>query len=201
MADQAETLVGKLSGGQKARLSLLLATIDAPHLLILDEPTNHLDMESREALVEALTEYSGAVVLVSHDMHLLSLVADRLWLVKGGAVTPYNQDLEAYRAQLLAGDEETKPKAAPVVEKPKRASRDEILALRADLRKCEERLAKINEMRDRLAKKLADPALYEPGRGSEAETWQKKYAEVMEGLDRAEALWLRAQEKLDMATA
>ena len=201
MADQAETLVGKLSGGQKARLSLLLATIDAPHLLILDEPTNHLDMESREALVEALTEYSGAVVLVSHDMHLLSLVADRLWLVKGGAVTPYNQDLEAYRAQLLAGDEDARPKAAPVVEKPKRASRDEILALRADLRKCEERLAKINEMRDRLAKKLADPALYEPGRGSEAETWQKKYAEVMEGLDRAEALWLRAQEKLDMATA
>ena len=139
--------------------------------------------------------------MVSHDMHLLSLVADRLWLVKGGAVTPYNQDLEAYRAQLLAGDEDAKPKAAPVVEKPKRASRDEILALRADLRKCEERLAKINEMRDRLAKKLADPALYEPGRGSEAETWQKKYAEVMEGLDRAEALWLRAQEKLDMATA
>jgi ATP-binding cassette, subfamily F, member 3 len=85
MADQAETVVGRLSGGQKARLSLLLATIDAPHLLILDEPTNHLDMESREALVEALTEYSGAVILVSHDMHLLGLVADRLWLVKGGA--------------------------------------------------------------------------------------------------------------------
>ena len=86
MADQADTVVGRLSGGQKARLSLLLATIDAPHLLILDEPTNHLDMESREALVEALTEYSGAVILVSHDMHLLGLVADRLWLVKGGAV-------------------------------------------------------------------------------------------------------------------
>jgi ATP-binding cassette, subfamily F, member 3 len=76
----------KLSGGQKARLSLLLATIDAPHLLILDEPTNHLDIESREALVEALTAYSGAVILVSHDMHLLGLVADRLWLVKDGRV-------------------------------------------------------------------------------------------------------------------
>ena len=108
-ADQAETAVGRLSGGQKARLSLLLATIDAPHLLILDEPTNHLDMESREALVEALTEYSGAVVLVSHDMHLLSLVADRLWLVKGGSVQPYLEDLDAYRRQLLAGDEEAKP--------------------------------------------------------------------------------------------
>jgi ATP-binding cassette subfamily F protein 3 len=82
MAEQAETVVAKLSGGQKARLSLLLATLDAPHLLILDEPTNHLDIESREALVEALTAYTGAVILVSHDMHLLSLVADRLWLVK-----------------------------------------------------------------------------------------------------------------------
>ncbi|MFB0939598.1 MAG: ABC-F family ATP-binding cassette domain-containing protein, partial [Paracoccaceae bacterium] len=92
--DQAETPVGRLSGGQKARLSLLLATLDAPHMLILDEPTNHLDIESREALVEALTSYSGAVILVSHDMHLLSLVADRLWLIKDGAVIPYEEDLE-----------------------------------------------------------------------------------------------------------
>lgn len=198
MADQAETVVGRLSGGQKARLSLLLATLDAPHLLILDEPTNHLDIESREALVEALTEYSGAVILVSHDMHLLSLVADRLWLVKGGAVTPYTEDLEAYRRQLLAGDEAEKPAPKPV-EKPKKASHDEILALKAEVRKCEDRLTKLNEMRDRLATKLADPALYEDARKGELETWNKKYAEVMDGLDRAEAMWLTAQEKLDAA--
>ena len=198
MAEQAETVVGRLSGGQKARLSLLLATLDAPHLLILDEPTNHLDIESREALVEALTEYSGAVILVSHDMHLLSLVADRLWLVKGGAVTPYTEDLEAYRRQLLAGDEAEKPAPKPV-EKPKKASRDEILALKAEVRKCEDRLTKLNEMRDRLATKLADPALYEDVRKGELETWNKKYAEVMDGLDRAEAMWLSAQEKLDAA--
>ena len=118
---QAETVVGALSGGQKARLSLLLATIDAPHLLILDEPTNHLDIESREALVEALTEYSGAVILVSHDMHLLGLVADRLWLVKGGAVTPFEEDLEDYRRFLLNGD--TAPKAeAPSRQSPSRQS-------------------------------------------------------------------------------
>jgi ATP-binding cassette subfamily F protein 3 len=198
MADQAETVVGRLSGGQKARLSLLLATIDAPHLLILDEPTNHLDIESREALVEALTEYSGAVILVSHDMHLLSLVADRLWLVKGGAVTPYTEDLEAYRRQLLAGDEAEKPAPKPAA-KPKKASRDEILALKAEVRKCEDRLSKLNEMRDRLATKLADPALYEDARKGELETWNKKYAEVMDGLDRAEAMWLTAQEKLEAA--
>jgi ATP-binding cassette, subfamily F, member 3 len=197
--DQAETAVGRLSGGQKARLSLLLATIDAPHLLILDEPTNHLDMESREALVEALTAYSGAVVLVSHDMHLLSLVADRLWLVKGGAVAPYEHDLEAYRKQLLAGDEPEKP--AKAVEKPKRASQDEVKALRAEVKKSEERLAKINDMRDKLAKKLADPALYEDARRGELETWNKKYGEVMEALDRAEAMWMAAQEKLDSAGA
>jgi ATP-binding cassette subfamily F protein 3 len=199
LADQAETLVGRLSGGQKARLSLLLATIDAPHLLILDEPTNHLDIESREALVEALTAYSGAVILVSHDMHLLSLVADRLWLVKGGAVTPYTEDLEAYRRQLLAGDDADKP--AKPVEKPKKTSRDEVLALKAEVRKCEERLAKLNDMRNKLATKLADPALYEPARKGELETWNKKYAEVMDGLDRAESLWLSAQGKMEGATA
>jgi ATP-binding cassette subfamily F protein 3 len=198
-ADQAETAVGRLSGGQKARLSLLLATIDAPHLLILDEPTNHLDIESREALVQALTAYSGAVILVSHDMHLLGLVADRLWLVKGGTVAPYTEDLEAYRRQLLAGDEDAKP--VKPVEKPKKASRDEVLALRAEVRRNEDRMAKLNEMRDRLAKKLADPELYEPARKGELETWNKKYAEVMDGLDRAEAMWLKAQEKLEMAEA
>ena len=198
MADQAETVVGRLSGGQKARLSLLLATIDAPHLLILDEPTNHLDMESREALVEALTEYSGAVILVSHDMHLLGLVADRLWLVKDGGVSPYTEDLEAYRRQLLAGDEDAKPIAKLVV-KPKKIGRDEMLALKAEVRRSEDRLGKLNEMRDKLAKKLADPELYEAARTGELDTWNRKYAEVMEALDRAEAMWLAAQEKFEAA--
>ncbi len=199
-ADQADTAVARLSGGQKARLSLLLATIEAPHLLILDEPTNHLDIESREALVEALTDYSGAVILVSHDMHLLSMVADRLWLVKDGAVTPYDEDLEAYRKMLLSGDA-PEPKEKAKAEKPKRASREDILGLRGEVRKSEERIAKLNEMRDKLAKKLADPALYEPEMGNQADTWQKKYAEVMEALDRAEALWLGALEKLETAEA
>ncbi len=195
---QAETVVGRLSGGQKARLSLLIATIDAPHMLILDEPTNHLDIESREALVEALTAYSGAVILVSHDMHLLSLVADRLWLVSNGTVKPFEQDLEAYRTLLLARDKPA-PKQAPA--KPKRPSRDAIAALRSEVRKGEARVTKLNGMRDKLATKLADPALYEDTKKGEVEVWQRKYAEVMEGLDRAEALWMAALEKLETAEA
>ena len=201
-ADQAETPVARLSGGQKARLSLLLATLDAPHLLILDEPTNHLDIESREALVEALTAYAGAVILVSHDMHLLGMVADRLWLVRGGSVAPYEGDLESYRTLLLSPGKPAK-QAKPAAEKakPPRASREALQALRADLRKCEARIAKIEEMREKLSAKLADPALYEDTRAGELDTWNRKYAEVMDGLERAEALWMTAQEKLDAATA
>jgi ATP-binding cassette subfamily F protein 3 len=188
-------LTGSLSGGQRARLTLLLATIDAPHLLILDEPTNHLDIESREALVEALTAYTGAVILVSHDMHLLNHVADTLWLVDDGGVSVWREDLEAYRAHLL-GDE--RPAEKKVAEKP-RPSREAIAGLRADARRCEERVGKIEAMREKLAKKLADPALYEDGRTGELETWNRKYAEVMQGLAKAEALWLAAQEKLEAA--
>ncbi|WP_292312946.1 ABC-F family ATP-binding cassette domain-containing protein, partial [Marivivens sp.] len=199
MAEQAETEVGRLSGGQKARLSLLLATLDAPHLLILDEPTNHLDIESREALVEALTAYTGAVILVSHDMHLLSLVADRLWLVKDGRVTPYEDDLDAYRKLLLSSD---KPKAEkPVVEKPKaeKADRNTILALRAEVRKCEERVNKINEIRDRVVSELADRSIYEDVNAVKLAGLNRKYAEANAAIDRAEAMWMDALEALDKA--
>lgn len=197
-ADQAGTEVGRLSGGQKARLSLLLATLDAPHLLILDEPTNHLDIESREALVEALMDYSGAVILVSHDMHLLSMVADRLWLVSGGTVTPYEDDLESYRRLLLSADKPAKVEK-PKAEKPKRASRDRLLALRAEVRKCEERVAKITDMHGKLSRKLADPAIYDEAKTAELAEWNRKFAEVEEGLARAEALWMAALEKLEAA--
>ncbi|MDG1431054.1 MAG: ATP-binding cassette domain-containing protein, partial [Paracoccaceae bacterium] len=197
MADQAETVVGRLSGGQKARLSLLLATLDAPHILILDEPTNHLDIESREALVEALTQYTGAVILVSHDMHLLSLVADRLWLVADGTVTPFEDDLQAYRKFLLAPEKRAqKEKSKP---KSKKLTHDAIVALRNSVRKCEERLQKLVEMEEKLSSKLADPSLYDEGKASELEVWNRKYGEVRDAIGRAESLWLDAQEKLEKA--
>lgn len=197
-AAQAETKVGQLSGGQKARLSLLLATLDAPHMLILDEPTNHLDIESREALVEALSAYSGAVILVSHDMHLLGLVADRLWLVANGRVAPYEGDLDSYRATLLGArpDKPSKDKPAPTAPRP---SHDEIKDIRAELRRAEARVEKIMEMHEKLSVKLADPALYEAAKASELAQWQAKFTEVEEGLARAEALWVAAQARLDAA--
>jgi ATP-binding cassette subfamily F protein 3 len=200
MAAQADTEVGRLSGGQKARLSLLLATLDAPHMLILDEPTNHLDIESREALVEALNAYEGAVILVSHDMHLLGMVADRLWMVSGGTVAPYDEDLDAYRAMLLSDtDKPAKPKKK-AKDRPK-PTKDELTALRAELRKCEDRVAKLEEMRGKLQDKLADPALYDEERAADLEVWNRKYAEVQDGLIRAEGMWEAAQDRLDKAEA
>ena len=101
----------QLSGGERARLNLALVTHDAPSLLILDEPTNHLDMETREALVEAVNDFSGAVVLVSHDWHLLELIADRLWLVADGTVQPFEGDLEDYRRLLLEREPQPESRA------------------------------------------------------------------------------------------
>lgn len=199
-AEQADTVITRLSGGQKARLSLMLATLDAPHMLILDEPTNHLDIESREALIEALTDYSGAIVLVSHDMHLLSLVADRLWLVRDGRVAPYDGDLESYRKMLLGNNESSGPRREnPRPAKRKQSGRDAITALRQDVKKCEQRIDKLNKMRDVIAEKLANPAIYDDTNVTEAAKWQKKYSEVIDGLDRAEALWVAALERLEEA--
>ena len=196
MEAQVTTKVGQLSGGQKARLSLLIATIDAPHLLVLDEPTNHLDIESREALTEALNDYTGAVVLVSHDMHLLSLVAERLWLVDQGGVTPWQGDLDDYRAMLLSSSDD-KPARITAPKPAKRASRDEILDLRAEARRAEDRITKLTEMLDKLGVKMADPKVYDDP--LEVKKWGRKHAEATEAITRAEALWMKALERLERA--
>ena len=194
--DQVDTVVGRLSGGQKARLSLLLATLDAPHLLILDEPTNHLDIESREALVQALTTYSGAVILVSHDMHLLSLVADRLWLVSDGRVTPFEQDLAAYRAFLLGGPAQKKP-SEKYKAKVKKFGREHLIAARNEVRRSEERIEKITQMHSKLQEKLADPKLYEDHNAVDLAVWQKKFHEIETALVRAEKLWITATDTVE----
>ena len=100
--DKADTRAESLSGGEKARLLLALATFHGAHLLILDEPTNHLDVDAREALIRALNDYAGAVILITHDRHLIEACADRLWIVRGGTVRTYDGDMDRYRAECLA---------------------------------------------------------------------------------------------------
>jgi ATP-binding cassette subfamily F protein 3 len=202
-ADIALTKVEHLSGGQKARLLLTLAALDAPHLLILDEPTNHLDIESREALVMALNDYRGAVILITHDAHLIELVADRLWLVRDGRVTPYDDDLEAYRRLLLAKPE---AEAGPVGNASQRKSqrrdaakeRKALAPLRVEVKNCETRVAKINSMLRQIEAQLADPTLYQ-GPASRVDALQKKRSEILVAQERAEALWLAAEEALEAA--
>jgi ATP-binding cassette subfamily F protein 3 len=205
--EQVDTLVGKLSGGQKARLSLLLATLDAPHLVILDEPTNHLDIESREALSLALAGYQGAVILVSHDPHLINSIADQLWLVKGGTVVPYNEDMEAYKTLLLSerggGGAASEAKKKAKGPKQKRLSNSErrklTQPLKEDVAKCEERIEKLEVMKVTIAERMADPAFYAPENSAKLEELTKKHGEILQAMQKAEALWETASEALETA--
>ena len=199
--EQADIEVKSLSGGQKARLSLLLASLNAPHLLILDEPTNHLDIESREALVEALTKYSGAVIIISHDIHLLSLVADRLWLAKNGTVKPYEYDLETYRKSLLSASSSKKQEQLinrKIVRKS--YTKDEIIVFKNNVKKSEERIEKLLIMEEKISQKLADPTIYSDNNREELLVLNTKYAEVRKAMTKAEDLWETAQKKLDNAS-
>ena len=201
-ANRAETPIANLSGGEKARLLLALATRDAPQLLILDEPTNHLDIDARDALVKALGDFEGAVLLITHDPHLVELVADRLWLVGDGTVKPYDGDMDDYRALLV---ERARPvaKAESVTRKDDRRERAEARAAVAPLRKqakdAEALLTKLNAERARIEAKLADPALYAPGRVAEVTAANARLAAIRREAETAEALWLEAEEALEAA--
>ncbi|MFS4437726.1 ABC-F family ATP-binding cassette domain-containing protein [Paracoccaceae bacterium GXU_MW_L88] len=206
----ADNKVRDLSGGQKARLAMLLAMIDAPHLILLDEPTNHLDMESREALIMALNDYEGAVIVISHDPHLLGAVADRLWLVKGGAVTGYEGDLDTYRRLLLSergGQEpgakaakQAKPEPTPAKPAPKpAASKSDRKSLEKAAAEAEARLEKLDIMRLKLDAHLANPKLYDPDNLEKTREMQEKHAELMRMIEKAEDAWMQAQNALDAA--
>jgi ATP-binding cassette subfamily F protein 3 len=201
-ADRAETPVSNLSGGEKARLLLALATREAPHLLVLDEPTNHLDIDAREALVKALADFQGAVLLITHDPHLVELVAERLWLVADGTVRAFDGDLDDYRA-LLAERARPAAKADTGSRRDDRRERAEARAALAPLRKrardAEARLAKLAEERAALERRLADPALYAPGQASEIAATTARLAAVKRLAEAAEADWLAAEEALEAA--
>ena len=189
----------ELSGGEKARLTFALISHQAPSLLILDEPTNHLDIEAREALVEALNEFSGAVVLISHDWHLLSLVADRLWLVADGEVRAWEGDLDDYRRHLLAArpEEQAAVPAKPRTRRPA-ARRAAIAPLRRALREAEERLAAIAASKAAIDRQLSDPRTY-AGDGTSIEELLRQQAEATASLAEAEAQWLAAAEALEQS--
>jgi ATP-binding cassette subfamily F protein 3 len=164
-AERAETRVADLSGGERARLLLALATREAPHLLILDEPTNHLDIEAREALIHALAEFRGAVVLIAHDPHLIGLIADRLLLVAEGTARPFDGDLEDYRALLAARATAAPARGgmAPGRAEERRAraeARAALAPIRARLAEIEARLARLHAEARLIEQKLADPARY-----------------------------------------
>jgi ATP-binding cassette subfamily F protein 3 len=202
-ADRAETPVANLSGGEKARLLLALATRDAPQLLILDEPTNHLDIDARDALVKALADFRGAVLLITHDPHLVELVADRLWLVGDGSVKPFDGDLDDYRALLV---ERARPaaKIGAVTRKDDRRERAETRAALAPIRKkaqdAEKRLALLAAERACIESKLADPALYAPGRTAEITAANARLSAIKKEATAAETAWLMAEEELEAAS-
>ncbi|MGH7098222.1 MAG: ABC-F family ATP-binding cassette domain-containing protein [Stellaceae bacterium] len=200
--DKALVPVAELSGGERARLNLALATHAAPALLILDEPTNHLDIETREALVAALNAFPGAVVLVTHDWHLVELVADRLWLVAAGTVRPFEGDLSDYRRTLETGEPE--PDRRPEDPGGRRALRRQAALRRRDLEPLRQRARQAEEAIARLLheQKALDRTLAKPGRfgdGSALSQALKRRAELAQRLAVAEGEWLAAEEAIEHA--
>ncbi|WP_037502064.1 ABC-F family ATP-binding cassette domain-containing protein [Sphingomonas jaspsi] len=200
--DKATTKVAKLSGGERARLALALITRDAPHLIILDEPTNHLDVDAREALVQALNGYDGAVILISHDRHMVELTADRLVLVDDGKAVDYDGSIDDYIDFVLGRNQ---PKADAKT-KGHKASRNDNGESAKALKK---QVADAESRTQRLAAKLAaiDLAMAEPAKA--AKEWakltmgelSKRRGEVAKELEVAEADWLDVSEQLETLAA
>ncbi|MGI9489699.1 MAG: ABC-F family ATP-binding cassette domain-containing protein [Geminicoccaceae bacterium] len=204
--DRAELPAGKLSGGEKARLTFALLSAGKPQILVLDEPTNHLDIDSREALVQAINEFAGGVILISHDRHLIELTADRLWLVADGRVKPYDGDLDDYRQLLLGGpkarvskESRGRPAASPEAKPAVRqlsVDRSVILKRRQKARAAEKELERLSKERATVAATLADEKTYR-SLGDELDTLLKRHAELETALERAESRWLEAEEALE----
>lgn len=206
-ADKAMTKVGNLSGGERARLMLALATLDKPNMLILDEPTNHLDIDARSELLNALNDFAGAVVLISHDRRLIEATADRLWLVTGGEVHPFEGDLEDYRRFLLTR-EKPGPQAAPAPKEPSKANqrrdaaerRRRLRPLKEKVELAESQMADLNAEIAKYDKSLADPLLFtkDPAKGNAI---SKKRADAVRKFEAAETRWLAVNETYETALA
>ncbi|MCW2393810.1 MULTISPECIES: ABC-F family ATP-binding cassette domain-containing protein [unclassified Sphingobium] len=205
---RATQKVGSLSGGERARLALALITRHAPHLLILDEPTNHLDVDSREALVQALNSYSGAVVIVSHDRHMIELVADRLVLVDSGLAQPFDGSLEDYTDFVLgrgasAPAKESGSKNDRKADRRANAqARERYKGLQAAVKKTEKALADLTAERSRIDLALFDPAKAGPQEKDRtmSELMQRR-AKLDGAIEQAEQSWMEASEALDSLDA
>jgi ATPase components of ABC transporters with duplicated ATPase domains len=208
--ERADTKIGNLSGGEKARLLFALMSAEKPHILLLDEPTNHLDILSRQALVQALNGFSGAVIIVSHDPHVLSLTADRFWLVDGGGAAPFEGDLDEYRARLTGsgGAQAKEPsgdRGQPNRKEQRRLSaerRNALAPLRRRVLEAEATIARIETEKARLTSAMADPALYQDqGDSRRLVDLRKQYAEAEKALAAAEEAWLTLQQEFEDAEA
>ena len=205
--DKANVAVRLLSGGERARLSLALITRDAPHILILDEPTNHLDVEAREALVEALAGFGGAVVVVSHDRHLLGLIADRLVLVDGGTVQDFAGSLDEYRAMVLRpgnngaedGDANGAKRASRKDERRRLAaeSRETSKALRKQVAQAEAEMKRLWQQRAEIDEMLSRPN----ANGASVAELMKNRSEVERRLASAEQSWIEASEAVERSVS
>ena len=197
-AELADVPTSRLSGGQKARLLLFLATLDAPHILILDEPTNHLDIESRDALVMALNSYQGAVILVSHDTHLVQNVADRLWLVKDGRVKDYEGDIASYSAAVLSARTDKKQNKDP---KPKvqKQARERYNLARAEkaLRKLEEKLQATEQQKAELEEEMASAAFYQINEKAVIDQKSALLAELLSMVSTLENEWMMLSSEIE----
>ena len=209
-ADIVKNPVERLSGGQKARLLMAMAAIDAPHILILDEPTNHLDIESREALVHALNYYQGAVILVSHDPHLVETVADTLWIVRDGRVSPFDGDMDDYKRLLLSQRGGGKAKTSNAADGVSKASgsrgssikerRQGTKQLRMVVSKCEREMTDLQVRKQRLQSLMAQPGFYDSKTAGEIADIGQEMTTISDQLATIEEAWLEAQEALEQAS-
>ena len=198
---RATARIGTLSGGERARLALALITRDAPHLLILDEPTNHLDVDAREALVQALNAFDGAVILISHDRHMVELTADRLVLVEGGMAKEYAGSIEDYIDFVLGRNQPKGDGTGRGAKKDKRDSakdREAMRLARSTVTASEKAIARLQAKLARIDETLAGPS--SPSAPSPANL-MKDRASVAAELEEAELAWLDAQERLEKAEA
>ncbi|PJI87103.1 ABC transporter ATP-binding protein [Sphingomonas koreensis] len=204
--DKAMTKVGKLSGGERARLALALITRDAPHMLILDEPTNHLDVDSREALIQALTAYTGAVVIVSHDRHMIEMTADRLVLVDQGTAKPFDGNLDDYIAFVLAKEPKAEGAGKGGNRKDARReaaeAREKGNALRKSAKAAEAEMARLGEKLSAIDRAMFDPVSAAPDLAKLTMTeLMKQRGAVAKAIEAAEAAWVEASEALEALAA